>query len=192
MALNAATALTAALTLFFSRLDSRRQHSTEKFDFRAEMWNLSWAVHNWLNHAWTTNNLMQLWAQGNLNNAEAAEALRDPFKFQIAAPDEVLALLRGENHHDKPDDRSEWRSLRHLLNLYGPEVLETLETGLRGRRELIDELIAELPQLGAGGPELLQATVGRLESTYDELDRASDQLGKYIRDHFPPDDTWMQ
>jgi hypothetical protein len=134
---------------------------------------------------------MQVWAEGNVSATETAEYLKNPLHFQVSSSDEVLALLDGTNSLHS-GDQPEWRNLRHLLNLYGREVLEVLETALRGRRELIDELGAELPQLRAGAPELLQVTVGRLESARDELGLALMQLQEYIREHFPPDNALMQ
>jgi hypothetical protein len=180
LALNAATTLTAALALLFSRLDSRHQQSTEPVDFRQALWQMSWLVHRWAAQAKTTDEVMQSWAQGNLDDLQASSTMRSNFSLQSMLRDRgrVLMLRKGDDDY----------GLSHLLRLYGPEVQEALETGLARRAELIVELAVDLPHLRAAQPEVLQTTVRRLQSASRELDHASKQLDQYIRDHFPPDD----
>lgn len=175
--LNAATALTAALTLLFSRLDSRHQRATEQFDLRTTLWDLSYAVDSWEGHAHVTNSWMQRWAQGLMSDEEAARAITGPIRMQVMSSEEVLAMLHEKDRHG---------NLRHLLKVYGPEVLEVLETGFGQRRAAIDDLAAKLPQLRAGDPEIMQATMTRLESTMKELSDASARLDEYLRVHFFP------
>jgi hypothetical protein len=184
LALNAATALTAALTLFFSRFDSRHQRTMEPFDLKMALWDLSMAIDVWAAHARTTSRVMQSWARGQLDDKQAAIKIdqwtaKDALGRQIAALDEVIEMLGGEGRGFHSG------YLRNLLRVYGPEVLEALESGIGQRRELIETLRAELPVLRAGGPKVVQAAVTQLESTCEELTGASRRLDAYLRVHFP-------
>lgn len=190
LALNSATAFTAALALFLSRLDAHHRRVTEPVDFRLSLWNLSDALSVWTVCLEKTDEVMQRWALGELDDAQAARRIRLAVEDQAGASDDVLPLLQGETNNLPERYLKGWRGLRHLLSLYGPEVSEMLETAIAQRRALLDGLVAELPNLRAGGPDLIQASTTRLHLAGKELASAQTQLDKFVRDHFPPE-GWL-
>jgi hypothetical protein len=207
-AFDTATALTAALALLFSRLDTQRQRTKEHFDLREALWQLTFAVNSWASDAANTDRTIQDWAEGQLDNNQAATKLAFRLTAQGSSSDAALALLHGKNIVDRlalsrlghpmpmPLPKRLWRrrllqppwhDLRHLLNLYGPEVLEVLETAFRRRRVMLSELIDELPTFQSRGPEIMQELTARLQSATSELENALNKLNEYVRIHFPPD-----
>jgi hypothetical protein len=184
MALSCVTDLIAALTFLFSRLDARRRNATEPFSVRNALYHLSLVLEAWKFNASWTNHVFDSWAQGQVGDSEIAK-LRDAVGIQIASSDEVLAMLNSADGAGNNSHPESWRTLRHLLDLYAPELFAVLQSAFGQRRDMIDELVAELPTLRAAGPEAMQATASRLHSAYEELEKALESLDKYIRDQFP-------
>lgn len=176
LALNSATALTAALTLLFSRLDAHR-HSEEHFNLQTALENLWFALVHWRANAEATNRIVQSWMQGNQTIDDVSSAVEYIFKDQLTSMDGAFNLLNLHTPRGAP--------LREVLGLYGPEVLDALEAGMGQRRQLLDTLVAELPHLKAEEPQALDAMMTQLESTSRELDDASTRLREYIRNNFP-------
>ncbi len=139
---DAATALTAALALFFSRIDAHLEHSAKRPDFRSDLERLSYAIGIWISDAQHTDAFMNAWAQGRFGLANIRKAHRR-VGSQLESSEEVFALLRGDwdaadryrdgymerdegeltsianwYHQWKRDRRRSWQSLNHLLNLY--------------------------------------------------------------------------
>ncbi len=61
-----ATTLISALTLFLSRLDSRRRRSRESPNVQDSLIILSAALLTWLNNAEETNHIVRTWAKGDM------------------------------------------------------------------------------------------------------------------------------
>ena len=127
--------------------------------------------------------------QGYRTFDEAADDISTTFRRQKTATDIVVHMLDNTAWLDSTVGKPQRSALHDLLDLYGPELLDILETGMAGRQELIGELITELPHLRAEQPESWQATMTRLESTSLELNHASMRLKEYIRSHFPVSGT---
>ena len=175
---DSATALTAALTLLFSRLDARRQSSKEDFNLQQALLDLSYAMRRWRDATAITNGCVRRWLQGGIRTNQLSREVREILAAQTVEMDDAFLVVYGRNNRSK-------RPLRHLLSLYGPEVLNVLETAMVQRRDLLYELVAELPRLRAEEPEAFQITVTRLESTSQELEHATERLTEYILSNFP-------
>ena len=175
------TALIGAISLFLSRLDSSRQHSEKSPDWRPSLMQLSKALRTWKQHAEGTNHTVREWAAGEIDVDVAQFSMRHSLSLQTGGIDEVRYRLFGERGPHYP----EWESLHNLLSIYGTELLEVLRTAFEGRRDLVDELTAELPRLREVEGESLQKTLGTLDLTYQQLDRATTKLDDYIRRNFP-------
>ena len=203
LAVASATALTAALQLLFNRLDAHRKRKAEYLDFQTALECLSWALLAWRRSAERTDHLIQEWVDGRGADEDRVRSLLTVVGSQLMSSQEAFALLQGEwdiadrmtrrrvDYHPKHEDglvrrRSAWQSLRHLLHLYGPEVLEVLETAMGRRRALLHQLSSELPNLRAKGPEAMQATAERLHLATEKLDSALIMLDEYIRSNFSP------
>ena len=212
-AFDTVTALTSALALLYSRLDARHRHATEDFDLRAGLWQLSRAIHRWELDAAVTDRTFKEWSQGVLNDREATRAVDYKTKIQNDTADATYALLLGENEYkidrsatregpsqpktwtsgvsfiigrpNKIIARQDWQNLRHLLQIYSPELLEILLTAFGQRRSMINELIDQLPNLRDQGGEGMQTVSVRLQFAATELGKASKQLDDYIREAFP-------
>ncbi|MEV0193550.1 hypothetical protein AB0I39_34145 [Kitasatospora purpeofusca] len=106
---------------------------------------------------------------------------------------EILVLLEGRAHWSKrwlaPQRRSAARrSLRNMMKLYCPEVLESFEAAVAGRSAWIREHRESLPLI-LSDPDTPTETVEELaielEQTLDALRGARRQLRDLIRDAFP-------
>jgi hypothetical protein len=186
-AYDTAKALTAALRLFYTRLDAHQEETRERLGFRNALLDLAEAVYVWTNYAERTDWVMQRWEQGELGDDDAQTAIKVTVTAgaQTISSDEVLALLRGTGFPRKRRESPGLPSLRSVLQVYGHEVLEVLERAFGQRRTLLEELVAELPNLRAEGPEAIGATTAKLHLAGKELSSALDTLNEYVRDQFP-------
>jgi hypothetical protein len=87
------------------------------------------------------------------------------------------------------DEGADWRSARHLLEVYGCELLAIMENAIEGRARLVVQLVEYLPNLHATQPEVQESALTKLDSTWREIDRASTMLKEYIRSNFPLGNT---
>ena len=197
--LETATALISALTLFLSRLDSRRRRSAEIPNLRDSLIALYDALLNWIAIAQTTDRRMRSWAESGMPNSTIEEIL------QISSINQprIVHAMRSQGTNDinrlivtrakiatraagiLSGDAKSWLSVRNLLKLYGPELLQVVDTAIAERRRLIEKLSEELVRLRETSPEELAEALERLESTSQKLRLASTMLSEYIRDNFP-------
>jgi hypothetical protein len=212
-AFDTATALTSALTLLFSSLDARRRRTAENLDLRAGLWQLSRAIHRWELDAAVTDRTFKKWLEGALDDYESTRALDYRTAVQNDTADATYALLLGKDEYkiDRSETRAgpsqprtwasrvsyiigrpnkiiarqDWPSLRNLLQIYSPELLEILLTAFGQRRSMINELIDQFPYLRAQGGEEAQAVSAHLQLAATELGKASKLLDDYIRESFP-------
>ena len=192
--LETATTLISALTLFLSRLDSRRRRLAEIPNLRDSLIALSAALIAWIDNARVTNRIVRIWVeramppaslQGLLNTDDArfTEIILAACHNAVITQAELSRQL-GKILSAKGDAKS-WQSVRHLLRLYGPELLQVLDAAIASRGRLLGELGEELIRLRETAPEELAETLERLESTSQKLDLASMMLDEYIREKFP-------
>jgi hypothetical protein len=80
---------------------------------------------------------------------------------------------------------SRWKSLRRLLKIYGAELLVILENGIGNRRAILEQLFEYMRNFPTMDPEIQLSILAKLESTSQELHRASMALDEYIRINFP-------
>ena len=185
--LNGATALTAALTLLFSRIDARRRRREELPDIQLALWQLSKKVFEWATMMSDTNRVMELWARGLLPDVQAELALtgQTNILMQIAYGDEASTMLRWRADVGYLGNEDASWTLQDILRLYGPEVMSLLEQAFEHRLALIHWLAAEFPDLRADDPEAITPILTQLYLTKRQLMGASTQLDEYIREHFP-------
>jgi alkylation response protein AidB-like acyl-CoA dehydrogenase len=183
LALESATAFTAALALLLSRLDVRHQKIIDHPDVRERLWKLAVDLADWKSAAEETDRIMELWARGNLTDDKAVQLIYEATRLQITLSDAISDIMHGIEYRDR---RERERSLRNLLRISGPDVSDVLTTAIDQRHIAINELTIKLPSLRAEGYDAMQATVKRLHFASEELARASTQLDSFVRDHFPP------
>jgi len=180
MGFDAATALISALSLFFARLDSFRRRSGELPDLQRALIEISSVLRTWTREANITNRTFRRYVEGNITIDVANRQLKTSLYGQAASMRRAALSLLDENN-----GKLRWQSARNILELYGKELLGVLEVGIKGRGDLISELIAELPHLREVEATVLQEKLRTLELTNQELDRASTKLDDYIRERFP-------
>jgi hypothetical protein len=181
IALQSATTLTAALALLFSRLEASRKRTSEPFDVRAALVMLYRALIAWAIDAERTNDAFQKWVDGDLDDASATSqlnAIKDRVAIQHITSEQVLTALRAGS--------GAWGDLRLVLGIYQPDLLTLLDKTLAGRRELIDNLVNQMPLLRSEGIESMRATCTKLQRTLQEVQQARLRVSLYIRDNFPP------
>jgi hypothetical protein len=174
--LQSVTELTAALALLLSRLDARRRRASESFDERAGLHSLFRSIEAWHNDALMTDRSFQQWVEGHIDESSAIYLLKkfkDHVKTQGKTADQALALIRGDSN------------LRPLLSIYGPELLAVMDSALAGRRELIDGLVGEIPNLKKAGLSAMQAASMKLRRASKELGEAVLQVSVYVRTNYP-------
>jgi len=103
--------------------------------------------------------------------------------LQGQASRNLTMALSGERNTEP------WQSLRYLLRLYGPELIEVVDTASAGRGRLLQELSEELPHLQERSPEELTETLKRLDSTSEKLNLATVRLAEYIRENCGPESS---
>jgi hypothetical protein len=73
--------------------------------------------------------------------------------------DAVTALLSALSLFlSRPDTRH--HGLRHLLEIYGEELLTIIDNGIRNRGRLIEQLVRYLPSLRTLEPEMMEQFFG--------------------------------
>jgi hypothetical protein len=92
------TALVSALSLFLSRLDSRRKHSEELPDLKVSLLQLAEAIEAWEHSADVTNFITREWVESNSETRN-----RD------AAPYVQIALYGQSNKMERVEAHFEWR-----------------------------------------------------------------------------------
>jgi hypothetical protein len=114
-----------------------------------------------------TDRFMREWAAGSHDDSnETLRTARVVTGLKLETSEEAFALLHadwatadrrldervGETVRQwdpseyvafKRDRRRRWQSLSHLLDIYGPEVLKAVDSGLRERRVLLDEIVGK-------------------------------------------------
>jgi hypothetical protein len=180
------TSFTAALALFFSRLDIHHKRAAEPFDVYGALWNLAMETLDWSEWAANTDDIMHRWVKGELDDLQVAQALESTLSFQGEFYESVINLLRGTSDDGPNAAKAEaWQSLRHLLRVYGPEALEILEAAMEQRVAITRGLIAEIPNLRESGNDAMQWTVSRLKLATSELESAYAQMDRFMRENFP-------
>ena len=201
--LETATTFISALTLFLSRLDSRRRLSGEIPNLRNSLIELSAVLLAWVDNAQNTNFFVRQWVErGDSANviherlkANAARRMQPGhlLRAMAAGTDGVERALMTQQDRAQAvkkilatrDDAKSWQSVRHLLGLYGPELIQVLDIAIAARGRLLEELGEELVRLRETSPEELANILERLESTSQKLDLASTMISEYIREKFP-------
>jgi hypothetical protein len=175
---DAVTALLSALSLFLSRLDTRRHGSIEPPDLKVSLLMLSQAFGAWKENAQYTNLVAQKWMTGDIEGDQAISMLLDAVEGQDSSILHVQFSLISKHE-------PEWRSLRHLLEIYGEELLTIIDNGIRNRGRLIEQLVRYLPSLRTLEPEMIEHALAKLDSTWREIDYSSMMINEYIRSKFP-------
>ena len=177
------SSLISALSLFLSRLDARRHRSAEPPDLKTSLLQLSKAFDAWEWSMRITNQTVQKWMAGDMSSDVAAYQLLAATEGQSSRIDYLIYVLR----YDRDDLR--WRSVEHLLEIYGRELLVIIENAIGNRVEVIEQLIEYLPTLGEEEPEAQESALATLDSTWREVGHASTMLKEYIRTNFPLNHT---
>ena len=170
--LESVTALLAALTLLFSRLDAGHQPH-EKVDVKEALMALDWALTAWCDDARSTDFAVRDWVEQSRSDEWLIQLVRPARRTQAGSFDDVRKNWKGNPQ------------LRQLLEIYAPELAQVIDKAFAQRRTLLDELMTELPRRRAAGVEALTAYVGQLHAATVGLDEATDRLRKYLREHFP-------
>jgi hypothetical protein len=75
--------------------------------------------------------------------------------------------------------------MRHILKIYGPEVLKALEEGFGQRSAALRELGNELPSIRASKPEAIRIMLERLNRASGALKDAAEELRRFLQENFP-------
>jgi hypothetical protein len=177
---DSATALASALALFFSRLDAHRSRISESPDIRSALWAISWILSEWHRYSLATNQVLRSWAEGSIDDASLARQIVPPVKGQGWYHGEMEEFLQG---NDK--GRNVALVMRHILKIYGPEVLKALEEGFGQRSAALRELGNELPSIRASKPEAIRIMLERLNRASGALKDAAEELRRFLQENFP-------
>jgi hypothetical protein len=160
---------------------------------------LSAALLRWIGNANITNEAVRGWVDHEIPTRKMHERLKNATS-QIETWDVIDAILHGTDLKrarlsqvkvardaarilSVKDGMEPWQSVRHLLGLYGPELLQVLDSAIATREKLLEELRAQRLRKMSG--QELAGTLKSLESTSQKLDLASTMLSQYIREKFP-------
>jgi hypothetical protein len=183
--IGAAGLIVSCVGLVLSRIDRSSDRHPEKLDLEQALIEMHELLREWARRARGTNAAIELWLEHGMPT-KLDEDVTAHIGPQTAISEETLELLGGATRDayedSKPADSS---SLRAVLAVYGPELLDVLLETAQTRRQQLEETIARF-RSAAGDEDVLSELQSQLAESADRLSHAATYVRVYLTEHFEP------
>jgi hypothetical protein len=178
MIFEAVSALLAAVSIVFSRLDRHHDAAVATPDLRAGLLQLDGLLEDWLVAAQATNTAASTWLPAS------GDELARKLGAQSVLAIEVLKAVQSPlsdalvNRDTAP--------LRRLFEIYAPAESTHVAEWAKSRYDLVNRMLQDLARARqTQAPAQAKPWEAQLRESYDDLVQAQRQLREFIRSSFP-------
>jgi hypothetical protein len=186
--LEAISALLAAVSIVFSRLDRHQDTAMATPDLRSGLLQLDGLLEDWLVAAQATNTAAAT-SGDDLKFAIMYQMHQSALMKQSAIANKVVERLQSPLGGSYVPVNRDAAPLRRLFEIYAPAESAHVLEWAKSRHYLINRMLQDLAQARqTQTPAQAKLWEGQLKESYDNLLQAQHQLREFIRSSFPPPD----
>jgi hypothetical protein len=181
MIFEAISALLAAVSIVFSRLDKHHDAAVATPDLHAGLLRLDGLLEEWLVAAQATNTAAATWLPASGDELEHRLMGQSPLAFEVL--EAVQSPLGAGSNAPVNRDTA---SLRRLFEIYAPAESAHIAEWAEDRYYLVNRMLQDLARARqTQAPAQAKPWEAQLRESYDNLLQAQRQLREFIRSSFP-------